>query len=119
MKNKTKQAAYAVKTKFEVLADYPGCPFKIGQIIEKRKTLSGKYFVPGMLQDPEDFPHLFKPIIDEVKSKSIIESYALQDIQAIEGYEGKVLVSIANRKEKLECDYVEFEGGRLIPCSSR
>lgn len=49
-------------TKYKVIATYPGSLMKIGDIIEKRKYASGNWYVPGMLSDPDDYPHLFEPI---------------------------------------------------------
>ena len=51
-----------MKPRYKVTADYPGSRFIIGQILKKVKTVSGKEFVPSMLQQPDDFPHLFQPL---------------------------------------------------------
>src|SRR6478752_5959492 len=48
--------------RYKVIADYPGCPFKVGQILEKVKVASGKEFVRGMFHQPEDFPANFKKL---------------------------------------------------------
>ena len=48
--------------RYKVIADYPGCPFKVGAVLEKVKTVSGKWFVRGMFHDPEDFPANFKKL---------------------------------------------------------
>lgn len=54
---------------YEVISDYPGNPFKIGQIIQKRKYMSGKWYIPGMLSDPDNYPHIFKRIDQSPKPK--------------------------------------------------
>lgn len=49
-----------MKPRYKVIADYPGCPFKVGQVLEKVKTVSGKWFVRGMFYQPDDYPANFK-----------------------------------------------------------
>lgn len=51
-----------LKPRYKVIADYPGCPFKVGQVLEKVKVASGKEFVRGMFHQPEDFPANFKKL---------------------------------------------------------
>jgi hypothetical protein len=49
-----------MKPRYKVIADYPGCPFKVGEILQKTKYMSGKEFVRGMLHQPDDYPANFQ-----------------------------------------------------------
>jgi hypothetical protein len=49
-----------LKPRYKVIADYPGCPFKVGEILQKTKYMSGKEFVRGMLHQPDDYPANFQ-----------------------------------------------------------
>jgi hypothetical protein len=51
-----------LRDRHKVIAPYPGSPFKVGQILEKHKFLSGKWHVPNFHYDPADYPAIFQPL---------------------------------------------------------
>jgi hypothetical protein len=62
-------AAELLKPRFEVIADYPNCPFKVGAILSKIENATNNYF--GMdncvlnairFDDIEKYPRIFKPL---------------------------------------------------------
>jgi hypothetical protein len=51
-----------LRPRYKVAIPYPGSIFKVGQIVEKHPYASGKYYIPSLLEDPEKFPEIFKPL---------------------------------------------------------
>jgi hypothetical protein len=51
-----------LKPRYRVIADYPGSQFTVGQIIQKQKYMDGKWHVKGFLNEPENYPDIFKPL---------------------------------------------------------
>lgn len=51
-----------LKSRYKVIADYPNCHFNVGQIIEKRKYMNGKWYVPGCTFDPDDYKANFQKL---------------------------------------------------------
>lgn len=51
--------------RYIVQMDFPGNTFIVGRVIEKRKYMSGKWYIPGVLYNPDDYPHIFKKITQQ------------------------------------------------------
>lgn len=51
-----------LRPRWKVRINYPGCQFKIGEIIVKHKYASGNWYVPNFMYQPENYPEIFEAL---------------------------------------------------------
>jgi hypothetical protein len=104
-----------MKTRFEVIADYPSSPFKVGDIITYDGIVYGMGEPQKFTRDPEKYPHLFRKMnwwekrtSEQMPKKvmSILDDKG--DTFDIEEWDMKILVGWVDKKMRTCCSLLTF-----------
>ena len=118
------ESAELLKPRFEVLAEYPNCDFKTGEILLPVKHSTYEWYhsdvnsdVCGLwLSDLEKYPHLFRKLNwwerrnKEDMPKRVISKAFQNDTEVyeIEEWDMDLLVGWVNKQERSCCSLLSF-----------